>query len=793
MIELIEIGITVILLPLWIVLICYAIFTLSGNIRRKFLAKPILRYLKQALPAMSQTEQEALEAGDVWWEGELFSGEPNWNYLLDYPKPELTAKERAFIDNQVNTLCSKLDDWQIITKEKDLPTEIWDYLKQEKFFGMVIPEAFGGLGFSALAHSTIVSRIATRSVSAAVTTMVPNSLGPGELILHYGTKEQQQYYLPRLAQGDEIPCFALTSEEAGSDASAMTDHGVVCKGEYKGKKVTGIKLTWHKRYISLAPVATVIGLAVKLYDPDGILGDQKELGITVCLIPADEPGIEIGKRHLPLNLAFMNGPIRGSDVFIPLDFIIGGKEKIGHGWRMLMACLAVGRAISLPALSCAAGSMAYRMTGAYAAIRRQFNTPIGSFEGITEGLAKIAGLTYLLEAVRLLTITAVDNGVKPSVASAIAKCHMTEMNREIIELAMDIHGGKAIQMGPKNYLAHAYFAVPLGITVEGANILTRNLIIFGQGAIRCHPYLQREIALAQAQDLDSVLNEFDEILYKHIVQIMQSKVKAFVAALIGTWVFRVPVKNKAAKFYRQLTRYSHALFFVSNVALIFLGGKLKRKERLSARLGDVFSYLYIASAVLKFYRDTAQCPQDDDQLEWAMQYCSYNIEQALGDALHNFPIPVFGLLLKLVVFPLGFSAKKPSDALDARLAQAMMRDDIFRDKLTQNCYIGTDEESAIGRVECAFKKVLAAEAAEKKFSNCCKKETIAKFPTPQQQLAAAVNAQLLTEHEAQLIEAAWLARQRVVEVDEFSKAEIQGLFSAKQDIGQKLKERKKRQ
>ena len=474
---------SVFIILLVVVVVVFAI----KDIRLNLITRPTFKMFKKVLPPLSQTEREAMEAGDVWWDGELFSGEPDWQKLHNYPRPKLSEKETAFIDNQVETLLAMLDDYKIVQKDKDLPKEVWDFLKTEGFFAMIIPEKFGGLEFSAIANSTIVSKIATKSLTAAVTVMVPNSLGPGELLLHYGTTEQQNRWLPSLAKGDDVPCFALTGPEAGSDAGSIPDSGVVCKGEHDGKEVLGLRLNWSKRYITLAPVATVLGLAFKMYDPDGLLGDEKELEITCALIPTDHPGVKTGERHYPLNMAFMNGTTYGKDVFIPLDWIIGGQQGAGRGWRMLVECLSAGRGISLPALSTATGHLAAKMTSAYTVVRQQFGVSIGQFEGVQEGLARIGGLTYALESCRLMTAGAIDLKLSPSVVTAIAKYHMTEMGRTVMNDAMDIHAGKGIQVGPNNYLAHGYMGIPVSITVEGANILTRNLMIFGQGATRCHP------------------------------------------------------------------------------------------------------------------------------------------------------------------------------------------------------------------------------------------------------------------------------------------------------------------
>ncbi|HEX2549319.1 MAG TPA: acyl-CoA dehydrogenase, partial [Gammaproteobacteria bacterium] len=516
----ITIGVTLIILSIagslgfiflfiaFIIYLAAAAFANLATLRKQYFTKPAMLALEKRMPPMSSGERDAIEAGDVWWEKELFCGKPNWNNLLQMPKPQLSSEEQSFLENQVETLCHKIHEWDVI-QNKNLSEDTWDYLKKERFLGLVIPKEYGGLGFSAIAHSSIVMKIASRCMSAAVNTMVPNSLGPAELILHYGTQEQKDYYLPRLASGEEIPSFALTAPEAGSDAASITDNGIVCHGMFEGQQMIGIRLTWDKRYITLAPVATVLGIAFRMYDPDHLLSDKVDIGITLGLIPTQHPGVEIGTRHIPMGLGFMNGPTRGKDVFIPMDWIIGGVTRAGYGWRMIMESLAIGRAISLPALSTACGKLTYRMTGAYARLRKQFNVPISQFEGIEEALSDIAGYTYTLEAARMMTAGAVDQKVRPAIASAIAKYHMTELSRKVLAHAMDVHAGQMIQMGPRNFLAAKHFSIPISITVEGANILTRSLIIFGQGAIRCHPYIQREVELLNAKNAENNLDAFD--------------------------------------------------------------------------------------------------------------------------------------------------------------------------------------------------------------------------------------------------------------------------------------------
>ncbi|WP_406672544.1 acyl-CoA dehydrogenase, partial [Natronospira sp.] len=594
-------------------------------LRRAVFSSRLLNWFRSVMPPISQTERVALDAGNTWWDADLFTGQPDWNKLLSYPSPQLTDEEQAFVDGPTEELCKMIDDWQITHELNDLPAPVWDFLRDNRFFGMIIPKEYGGLGFSALAHSSVVMKVASRSPSAGVTVMVPNSLGPGELLLHYGTDKQKDYYLPRLAKGEEIPCFALTGPHAGSDAGAIPDTGIVCKGEHNGKEVLGFRLNWDKRYITLAPVATLLGVAFKAYDPDGLLGDKKSLGITLALIPTDTPGVEIGDRHFPLNASFQNGPTRGKDVFIPMEYLIGDQEYIGEGWRMLMNCLSVGRAISLPALGTGAGKLSSRATGAYARVRKQFKTPIGKFEGVEEGLARIGAYTYRMEAMRRMTAGALDLGEKPSVLSAILKYHCTEGMRQVVGDAMDIHGGKGVMMGPGNYLARTYQSIPISITVEGANILTRSLMIFGQGAIRCHPYLLKEMECVGMEDEEQAVRKFDRALFSHVGFTISNAVRAFVTGLTRGLFIRTPEAGEVSRYYRQFSRMSAAFAFSADVTLLLLGGELKRKERLSARFGDVLSHLYMGSSMLKQFEDQGRPASDLPMLHWACQESLYII------------------------------------------------------------------------------------------------------------------------------------------------------------------------
>ncbi len=729
---------------------------------------------------MSTTEKEALAAGDIWWEGNLFQGRPDWGKLHSIPKPTLSQEELDFINHQVETLCGLIDDWKIAHIDKDLSPKAWAYLKQERFFGMIIPKKYGGLEFSALANSTIVQKIATKSLAAAITTMVPNSLGPAELLLAYGTEDQKNHYLPKLAIGEEIPCFALTGPEAGSDASAIPDVGIVARGEFQGKEILGMRLTWDKRYITLAPVATVLGLAFKLYDPDGLLGTEKSLGITVCLLPTHLPGIEIGKRHLPLDQYFMNGPTRGKDVFVPLDYIIGGPKMAGLGWRMLVECLSAGRGISLPAVSAAAAKVAYRSAGAYTRIRKQFKTSIGHFEGVEAVMARIAGYTYLLEATRLFVLSGIDQHVRPSIATAIAKYHMTEMSRIVVLDAMDIHGGKAIMLGPKNYLGRGYESLPISITVEGANILTRNLIIFGQGAIRCHPYIQLEINAATDKNMKEGLKKFDQVIVAHMGYTLSNTLRLIFHSLTGGLFCLAPKENHnfsdkyidLKKYYRQIGRMSLALSVIADYTLMIFGGKLKRRERLSARLGDVLSYLFLASAVLKYYKDFGEKKTDKHHAEWALKMCLYRVQEAFLDFFRNFGSSFISYLLRELVFPFGRAYAMPRDSLDHKIAEGMMSPSNLRDRLTQHVYLGTNEEQPLANLEDALTQMIAVEPLLTKLDEAFKQSEMPKGLDLGMKLSLAQKKGILTEQEIRLIQQFELVRKKVIQVDEFSNGEL---------------------
>jgi acyl-CoA dehydrogenase len=679
-----------------------------ASFRRDWITRPIFRWAQHVLPSLSDTEREAIEAGDVWWDADLFSGNPDWTKLLAFPPATLSGEEQAFLEGPVDELCCMLDDWHINWELRDLPPQVWDFLKSRKFFAMIIPKQYGGLGFSAYAHSEIIRKISTRSICGAVTAMVPNSLGPGELLHQFGTKEQQDDWLPRLAEGSEIPCFGLTSPEAGSDAAAMMDSGVVCRGIWQGREALGIKLNWHKRYITLAPVATVLGLAFKLSDPDRLVGDREALGITVALVPTSLPGVEIGRRHLPALHMFQNGPTWGHDVFIPMDHVIGGIAQAGKGWKMLMSALAAGRGISLPSLSAGGSAFAAHVCGAYARIREQFHVPIGRFEAIEERLGRIAATAYLLDAARRLTCAGIDHGYKPAVITAIIKQQATERLRVVANDAMDIHGGKAVQEGPLNYLGSFYRAVPIGITVEGANIVTRSLIQFGQGAIRSHPYLLKEITALEDPDRGRALDEFDRAFWAHVGHSFANGLRAFARAWTGGKLAPAPAAGTARRFYQLLGRYASAFALAADFALLTLSAGLKRREMISARFADILSELYLLSAVLKRWEDEGRQEADLPLVEWCMQSGFATIEARLDEILTNLPARPVAWLLRFMLLPFGVRRRGPSDRSTQACASLLLTPSATRDRLTAGIFHGTGDDG-LARLECAFELTIATE------------------------------------------------------------------------------------
>ena len=758
-------------------LVVAAIVTVPSPLRRRLVGTPMLAVFRRILPQVSQTEREALEAGTVWWDGELFSGSPDWNKLLAYPKPRLSAAEQAFIDGPLRELCEMLSDWEITHEMTDMPPPVWQFIKDHGFLGMIIPREYGGLGFSALAHSQVVLQLTTRSGTAAVSVMVPNSLGPAELLLHYGTKEQKDYYLPRLAKGLEMPCFALTSPEAGSDAGGIPDFGVVCKGEWQGKSdVLGIRLTWEKRYITLGPVATLLGLAFRLYDPDHLLTNgengQDDLGITLALVPTDTPGVHIGRRHRAMTSTFMNGPNWGKDVFVPMDCIIGGIEQAGQGWTMLMNCLAAGRSISLPANGVGISKLAALTTGAYGRVRQQFKLSIGRFEGVEEAMARIAGNLYVMDAARVMTAGAIDLGEKPSVVSAIVKYHLTERSRQVINDAMDVHGGKGICMGPSNYLASAYIQTPIAITVEGANILTRTMIIFGQGAIRGHPWVLKEIEATRETDLGKAVRALDQAFFGHISFTLSNVARVLWMGLTGGRLTAVPGAPELRHYYQQFTRLSSAFALTADVAMFLCGGTLKRRERLSARLGDVLSQLYLASTVLKRYEDDGRPAEDLPLVRWGLLDCLNRIEESFYSIFENLPWPVAAWLLRVLTFPVvmpyGREFAPPRDPLGHDVVRLMMTPGPSRYRLTRGVFISSDENDALRTLESALAAAIAAEPVESKLRAAQQAGRIA-GRYADQIAAEGLRYGVITQEESDLLQCAAELRRKAIMVDDFPK------------------------
>ncbi|MBN8280174.1 MAG: acyl-CoA dehydrogenase [Gammaproteobacteria bacterium] len=688
-------------LVLWVLYAGLLVLNSTG-FRRERLTLPLLKFYRTVVPTLSDTEREALEAGTVGWDGELFTGLPDWGKLMALPAPALTAEEQAFLDGPTEELCRLTDDWQISHELADMPPSLWAFIKQHRFFAMIIPKRYGGLEFSPIAVAAVLAKLSSRSAVVASTVGVPNSLGPAELLLHYGTEAQRERYLPRLAAGDEIPCFALTGPRVGSDAASIPDTGVVCKGMWQGQEILGVRLNWDKRYITLAPVATVLGLAFKLHDPDHLLSEEADRGITAALIPVTTPGVEIGRRHFPLNIAFQNGPTRGRDVFVPLDAIIGGPERAGQGWKMLVEQLSAGRGITLPSSAMGGSKAVAWASGAYTRLRRQFNLPVCEFEGVGEALARIAGYTYIINAGMTVTATAIARGEKPAVPSAVLKYHCTEMARKVVNDAMDVHGGKGIMLGPSNYLGRGYQGVPIAITVEGANILTRSLIIFGQGAIRCHPFVLKEMEAAKDPDFNRGLRDFDRYLFGHIGYAISNAARSFVLALTNAEASSAPVDGPTARYFQHVNRYSAAFALAADVSMLVLGGKLKRKEALSARLGDVFSSIYLASMVLKHFDNQGRQAGDLPLVEWACRTLLYQAQEQLHGFLRNFPNRVVAAALRVCIFPRGRMYSAPSDDLGRELVALITRPTASRDRLCEGIYAARQPDSPLGQLQAAL-------------------------------------------------------------------------------------------
>lgn len=750
------------LIPLAMILLPFNLLPL----RRAMFSKPMLHTFQKVMPPMSRTEKEAIEAGTTWWEGDLFRGTPDWQKLHNYPQPRLTGEEQAFLDGPVEEACRMANDFQITHEMADLPPELWAYLKEQRFFAMIIKKEYGGLAFSAYAQARVLQKLAGVSGILAITVGVPNSLGPGELLQHYGTDKQKDHYLPRLARGQEIPCFALTSPEAGSDAGAIPDTGVVCMGNWQGQQVLGMRLTWNKRYITLAPVATVLGLAFKLSDPEHLLGETEELGITCALIPTDTAGVEIGTRHFPLNVPFQNGPTRGNAIFVPIDYIIGGPEMAGQGWRMLVECLSVGRGITLPSNSTGSLKSIALAIGAYAHIRRQFRLPIGKMEGIEEPLARIAGNAYVMDAAATLITSGIMLGEKPAVLSAIVKYHCTHRGQRAIVDAMDIAGGKGIMLGKSNFLARAYQGAPIAITVEGANILTRSMIIFGQGAIRCHPYVLDEMAAAQNNDVPA----FDKALFSHVGHVGSNKMRSLWLGLTGGLTSPSPTGDATRRYYQHLNRLSANMALLSDISMSVLGGSLKRRERISARLGDVLSQLYLASATLKRYDDEGRQEADLPLVHWGVQDALNQAETAIDDLLRNFPNRLVAAVLRITIFPVGRHCRAPSDRLDHKLARMLQTPSATRTRLGRGMYLTPGEHNPAGQLEEALADVMAAEVIHDRLCKQHKKHY--SFTRLDQLAKQGLQEKWINEEEAAILTRAEASRLRSINVDEFDPEEL---------------------
>ena len=764
----------------WIIFAAITIPLNIASIRQQHITKPLLKLYRKIMPEMSTTEKEAIDAGTTWWEGDLFRGNPDWHKLHNFPKPRLSAEEQAFLDGPVETLLAMVDDWHTTHDRADLAPEVYQYLKDQGFFAMIIKKQYGGLEFSAFAQSCVLQKLTSKSMVLSSVVGVPNSLGPGELLQHYGTKEQQDHYLPRLAKGLEVPCFALTSPEAGSDAGAIPDFGIVCKGQWQGEEILGMRLTWNKRYITLAPIATVLGLAFKLQDPDNLLGDKTDLGITCALIPVSTPGVKIGRRHFPLNVPFQNGPTQGDDIFVPLDYIIGGPKMAGQGWRMLVECLSVGRAITLPSNSTGGIKAAAMATGAYARIRRQFKLPIGKMEGVEEAMARIGGYAYMADASTTMSVGSIDLGEKPSVISAITKYHMTERMRQAVIDAMDVHGGKGICMGPNNYLARGYQGAPVAITVEGANILTRNMIIYGQGAIRCHPYVLAELQAAQLDDERAAVTAFDRALFGHIGFSISNFFRTFWLSLTNAAFSHAPVKDETAAYYKQMNRFSASLALMSDIAMATLGGDLKRRERISARLGDILSMLYLTSTILKKYHDEGRQVQDLPLVQWGCEDNLAKAQLALDELFDNFPNRIVATVLKRVVFPWGRLLRRPSDALDHKVARIMQTPCEARSRLGSHLYLTQEPNNQLGLLEKALTDILAAEPLFDKVVHAANK----RLPFYRLGEVADLGLELgvLSQAEAEKLRVAEAGRLHVINVDDFDPIALaadKSLFDAK--------------
>ena len=755
---------------LGIVTVLAGLANLKG-LRRNKISKPFFDLFKKMLPPLSETEREAIDAGTVWWDGELFSGDPDWKSLTSIDKPQLSQEEKDFIDGPVTELCRMTDAWKINHDWNVIPDHITQYVRDNGFLGMIIPKQYGGLALSAMAQSEVLIKLSNTGAAITYLVAVPNSLGPGELLIKYGTEEQKNHYLPRLASGKEIPCFALTAPLAGSDATSIPDTGVVCKGMWEGKEIIGMRLNFSKRYITLSPIATLVGLAFKLQDPDHLIGDIDDYGITCALLPHDTEGMTIGRRHLPVGEAFLNGPILGEDVFVPLDYIIGGTKMAGKGWRMLVNCLSVGRCITLPSGGAAFAKRAIMGTSAYTSLRKQFGVQLKNFEGIQKPLARMTGLGYIINAARTHTIQSVDKGEKPAVPSAIIKYHCTEMARQCVIDAMDIHGGKAVMKGPKNYIATGYESIPVAITVEGANILTRNLMIFGQGATRSHPYVLKEMELAQQESSDEVIDAFDDVLFKHIGYSITNAVRSVSYALTGSRITSNPGHPRLARYYAHLSRFSAAFALIADISMLSLQARLKFMEMLSARMGDLLSDLYLASMVIKHYEND-DCPEEDFPIvQWALEYLIHDYQEAFRAIVQNYPNRLLAGLLKAVVFPLGMRFAPPSDELEKKVVDVVTQNNAARDRLLAGLYMEDGDNNPLAHVNAVFLESLGLEPINDKIRQALKDKALPKLQGLEL-IKAAHEAEVISDTEANQLKSFDEHLMSVIHVDDFEQDEL---------------------
>lgn len=750
-------------------LVLLALLFAIPPLRRNAVSRFVMNAMKalKLIPKISPTERTALEAGVVWSEADLFSGKPNFKKLMQEPYPELSAEEKAFIDGPVTELCAMVDDWELF-KTKEMRPEVFDFIRKKGFLGIIIPKEYGGLGFSHSAHSAIVQMISTRSIGTTIYIMVPNSLGPAELLVHYGTDAQKKKYLPRLARGEEIPCFGLTEPAAGSDAGSLTSEGVLFKGE-DGKIY--IRLNWKKRYITLAAISTLVGLAFRLRDPENLLGKGPDLGITAALIPSNLPGVIIGRRHDPLGIPFHNCPMEGKDVIVNAeDCIIGGLACAGRGWEMLMDCLAAGRGISLPAQATGGAKLVLRTVSNYAAVRKQFGVAIGKFEGVEEPLARITGAAYYLEAMRKYVLSALDQGIKPPVVTAIAKYNGTELARKAINDGMDIIGGAGISMGPRNLLATTYIGTPISITVEGANILTRTLMVFGQGALRAHPFAFKEVNAVEKGDLKA----FDQAFWGHIGHIVRNAFRALLLSFTrGRLLLATPGDRYTGIYFRKMAWASASFAILADLAMGLLGGQLKVKEKLTGRFADILSWMFIGTAVLRRYEAEGRKPEDRPLVDYSMKLAFAHIQAGFDGLYSNMNVPFLGWMFRGPMHwwsRLNSISSEPGDELAHKICGLAMADSEQRERLTHGMFIPSESDESLARLEKAFKAVKKAEAAEKKMRKAVKAKTIPK-KKGLELAELALSKNVITKEEFEVLQESERLRASIIQVDDFSQEE----------------------